>query len=218
MSGQIMVSLTVIGLAGVGYLVFLAWYDGWPRRPLTVTEVSAFIAKMKAQREANGRADDVTLERFRAFGACDDGREFYMVNLIRNRKTLGPTEGARAGDGIAAAHREYLRAWSKPAVPRASHPIFRGVPPVKLFGISDPQPWDSIALMRYRSRRDLFSIVTDDVFAKEAALKGVAIEYTDVYPTPVGFMAAPPRLYVLVGVMLLASSVLLAVVLVGGAW
>jgi hypothetical protein len=179
-------ALAALGAGLLVYLAFLAWYDGWPRRKLSAAEVDAFVGKMKAQRAANNRSDDLTLERFRILGASDDGREFYMVNLIRNRKI----------DNVAGAHAAYLRAWSKPAVPRASHPVFRGVPPVKLFGLPESERWDSIALMRYRSRRDLFRIVTDDTFAREAALKGVAVAYTDVYPTPVGLMMPPPRLFV----------------------
>lgn len=189
-----MASLAALGAGLLAYLVFLAWYDGWPRRKLTAAEVEAFVAKMKAQRAANNRSDDLTLERFRTLGQSDDGREFYMVNLIRNRKI----------ENVAKAHAAYLRAWSKPAVPRASHPVFRGVPPVKLFGLPESESWSSIALMRYRSRRDLFEIVTDDTFAREAALKGVAVAYTDVYPTPVGLMVPPPRLSMFLAIALVS--------------
>ncbi len=187
----------IIGAAA--YLVFLAWYDGWPRRPLSPAEVETYFAKMKAQRAPQGEAALAMLERFRAFAATDDGGEFHMANLLRWSEA----------DVNSEAHTRYMRAWSKVAVPRASHPIYRGRVVGKVQGAFEEKLWDDVALMRYRSRRDLMKIITSEAFMREAGQKGVAVEYTDAYPATPMILLGSPR--VLAFLVLLAAALLLAV-------
>lgn len=182
-------------IAAVVYLVFLAWYDGWPRRPLSPAEVETYYAKMKAQRAPQGETALAMLERFRAFAASDDGGEFHMVNLLRWSKA----------DVNSEAHKRYMRAWSKVAVPRASHPIYRGRIAGKVQGALQDHQWDDAALMRYRSRRDLMEIITNEGFARDVGQKGVAVEYTDAYPATPKILLGSPRV--------LAFLVLLAIAL-----
>jgi hypothetical protein len=188
-------------VAALLYLIFLAWYEGWPRRKLSPAEVETHFAKMKAQRAPQGEMALAMLERFRAFAASDDGGEFHMVNLLR---------WSRA-DVNSEAHKRYMRAWSKVAVPRASHPIYRGKVAGKVQGNLEDRLWDDVALMRYRSRRDLMKIVTDEAFMREAGQKGVAVEYTDAYPATPVILLGSPR--VLVFLALLVIALALAVVL-----
>lgn len=186
-------------IAAAIYLVFLAWYEGWPRRPLSPAEVETYYARMKAQRAPQGELAVAMLERFRAFAASDDGGEFHMVNLLR---------WSRA-DVNSEAHKRYMRAWSKVAVPRASHPIYRGQVAGKVQGALEDRLWDEVALMRYRSRRDLMKIVTSEGFAREANQKGIAVEYTDAYPATPKILLGSPR--VLVFLVLLVIALALAV-------
>lgn len=186
-------------VAALLYLIFLAWYEGWPRRKLSPEEVETHFAKMMAQRAPQGEMALAMLERFRAFAASDDGGEFHMVNLLR---------WSRA-DINSEAHKRYMRAWSKVAVPRASHPIYRGKVAGKVQGNLEDRLWDDVALMRYRSRRDLMKIVTDEAFMREAGQKGVAVEYTDAYPATPVILLGSPR--VLVFFVLLVIALVLAV-------
>jgi hypothetical protein len=102
-----------------------------------------------------------------------------------------------------------MRAWRKAAVPRASHPIYRGKVAGKVQGAPEDRLWDDVALMRYRSRRDLMKIVTDETFMREAGQKSVAVEYTDAYPATPMILLGSPR--VLAFLVLLAAALLLAV-------
>jgi hypothetical protein len=195
-SGFVCVGLVV---AAVLYVAFLAWYDGWPRRRLSAQEVETHFAKMTAQRAPQGQLATAMLERFRTFAEHDDGGEFHMVNLLRWSKA----------DANSQAHKRYMRAWAKVAVPRASHPIYRGKVVGKIQGNLEDRLWDDVALMRYRSRRDLMKIVTAEAFMRDAGQKAVAVEYTDAYPaTPVLLLGSPRVLAFLV---LLAVALLLAV-------
>jgi hypothetical protein len=176
------------------YLAFLAWYDGWPRRRLSPAELGTYIEKMRAMRAGQGDAAVQAIERFRAFGANDDGGEFHMVNLLR----------WRPADQNGDAHRRYMRAWAKVAVPRASHPIYRGKVAGKIQGTPEERLWDDVAIMRYRSRRDILKIATSDSFMRDAGQKGVAVEYTDAYPAVPRLLLGSPRILALLVVFVLA--------------
>jgi hypothetical protein len=183
----------------VVYLAFLAWYDGWPRRRLTPAEVDSYFGNMLVQRAGQSEAAMQAMKRFRDFASTDDGGEFHMTNLLRWR----PAD--QSGD----AHRRYMRAWSKVAVPRGSHPIYRGKVAGKIQGALQETLWNDVAIMRYRSRRDFMKIVTDEGFVREVGQKGVAVEYTDAYP-------ATPRL--LVGSPRVLAFLIIAVVALGAGW
>lgn len=172
-------AILVFGTAAGLYLLFLRWYDGLPRRPVSPAETDRYLEYYKSRRQP--AATDMTLARFEEFLRTDDGREFYMVNLIR----YNPVAPGEKSGSQSKAHRAYLKAWARVARRRASHRIYSGAPIVKLFGKPEDEKWDTIALMRYRSRRDLLQIVTDPQFAKDAALKGASVAYTDVYPSSV---------------------------------
>jgi hypothetical protein len=200
---KLLISLAIAAFAA---LAFRLWYDRWPRQRLSTQELEAFIAKMTAGRPPQNPADEERIRRFQNLGQSDDGREFYMVNLIRYRKNAAGD--SKSATGVPTMHNGYMRAWSKAALPRASHLIYRGQPALKLFGLPDNNNWDAVAIMRYRSRRDLFEIVTNAAFAKDASLKNVAVEYTDVYPSSVGYIIASPRLLLFLIVLPLAMIAL----------
>jgi hypothetical protein len=66
--------------------------------------------------------------------------------------------------------------------------------------------WDDVALMRYRSRRDLMKIVTDEAFMREAGQKGVAVEYTDAYPATPVILLGSPRVLVFFALLIIALA------------
>jgi hypothetical protein len=96
------------------------------------------------------------------------------------------------------------------AVPRASHPIYRGSVAGKIQGLPEGRLWDEVVLMRYRSRRDLLHIVTNETFMREAGQKGVAVEYTDAYPATPKQLLGSPRVLVFLVLALLAGIIELA--------
>ena len=69
------------------YAAFSVWYVGL-RGPLSKQEVEAHLARLAGTGLA---VDAQRLARLRAFLEADDGREFFMLNLIRLRP--GPVPG-----------------------------------------------------------------------------------------------------------------------------
>ncbi len=69
-------ALLIWGTATIVYGTFSLWYNSL-RRPLTPAEIDGYMERLRTQSGA-------TEERLaRAFLDADDGREFFMVNLIR---------------------------------------------------------------------------------------------------------------------------------------
>jgi len=197
-----------IGISGILYIVFYLWYERFPRRPLTSDEVESYLQKIAAMREGKGTGSDEIITRLRKLCANDDGQEFYMVNMIRKRKEL-PEAAKGKFENVTQAQRAYLKAWARASVQHGSHPIYRGQPYVQLFGTPKEELWDNVSLMRYRSRRDFLNILTDRTFARESALKGLMVEYTDVFPASVDFVAGSPRLMIFL--VLLVISLMAAI-------
>ncbi|MHC4934219.1 MAG: hypothetical protein ACYTGV_18770, partial [Planctomycetota bacterium] len=116
--------LLVAALA-ILYGLFVLWYGG-RGAPLTPGEVDALLAEV--QRNAGGAdaADPRMLEALRRVGEADDGREFYMVNLMRHRENAVYPVGHDYGDDVQAAERRYAAGILPRLLKRASLPVFVG--------------------------------------------------------------------------------------------
>ena len=172
------------------YLAFRAWYDNW-RGPMTKDEVAAFMAKARAI-GGDGNTDPATIERFLAE---DDGREFFMLNLV---KVANPD-----------ALRKYTQPFMRRLMMRGGHPAFAAQ---KLGGHIDswnvpPDPdWTIVGYMRYRSRRDLADLAFNPAFAAIHKFKIEGISQTFSFPTrPFMMMMAGPRLWVGLVLALIAA-------------
>ena len=69
------------------YLAFLFWFGG-KSRPLSQAEVDALLAEMRrrAGKQALDEESSPLLKQFRELTKNDDGRAYYMVNLLKFRK------------------------------------------------------------------------------------------------------------------------------------
>ena len=109
-----------VWVAALGlYALFLAWYVNW-RGPLSAAEVTDLIGRMRAASIGRGGADELpTLERFLAE---DDGREFFMLNVIRMAD--GPV--ADPATGALKPVREVMEGYTRMFLPalfrRGGHP------------------------------------------------------------------------------------------------
>ena len=79
-----MASFWVWGLALLGYAAFLGWYVNW-RGPLSKAEIESLMAQMMASNVGHGDQDEMPV--IRRFLEEDDGREFFMLNVIRLSET-----------------------------------------------------------------------------------------------------------------------------------
>ena len=167
------------------YLGFLAWYGG-RGTPMTEQEKNALIEQIKrnasAQPQGDGAGDGHLLEALRVLAGGDDGNEFYMVNLIRFRgQALYPSGSPYAGTALDADAR-YNRAIAPLLLRHGNVPVFLGTPQGDFLRQGDDVQWQRVAIVRYRSRRDLLKMCVDLAGKPVGVHKWAAIERTHVFP------------------------------------
>ena len=188
------------GLLAV-YLLFVLWHEPWWRQRLAPGEAQAILA---------GRYADLSVEdrcAFEAFLDADDGRPFYMINLMQYRpQAIYP--GGRLPDGTLAGQmsgREAGRAYNRVVVPallkRGSYPVLVSDTLQTLLSAgAGTDFFEQLAVVRYRSRRDLLKMVASPEF-----LAGVPHKWASLGKTVV----VPSRLLLLVDLRTLVSLLLL---------
>lgn len=170
------------------YILFLAWYDGWGRGPLTSEEVDGYLARVPESPEGVD-----FLERWREMGRNDDGNEFFMLNLNRYEYAEGEST-----DGAPAAYQKYGAGVVPMILGNAGHPIYAATFSAGPLAEADGEIyWDEVLLVRYRSRRDFISMVTSEPYLEIARHRAGGIAHAEVAPTVASFSLASPRLIVL---------------------
>ena len=160
------------------YLVFAFWYTGGG--PLTTQEIDAFTGKMREAGESEERIAFV-----RKFMEEDSGRQFIMVNNIDNADSPPDVEGAEPGENASQLMGRYMEHMWPALLSRACHPVFAGeavFQSLDIVGVENVESWDTAALMRYRSRRDVMEIAADPMFKTRHRFKVAALDKTFVYP------------------------------------
>jgi hypothetical protein len=164
------------------YVLFLLWYGG-RGSPMSSAEVEMLLERVRKNADAAGAplASDL-MESIREVTKNDDGREFDMVNLIRFRMKAVYPPGWDFGDDPHAADARYNRAVVPLLVKRACIPIFLGRSAGTFLAPVGTEPWDCVALVRYRSRRDFLGLCADLAKDRDDIHKWAAIETTQVFP------------------------------------
>jgi hypothetical protein len=188
------VPVVVLVCGSLTYLLFLLWYGG-RGRPMSATEVDALLERVKRNAEAAGTpfAPDLSVA-LREVAQDDDGREFVMVNLIRYRTKAVYPPGWDYGDDPHAADARYNRIVVPLLLKRACIPIFLGRSAGRFLTPDGTDLWDSVALVRYRSRRDFLGLCADLARDRADIHKWAAIEKTQVFPVSVLFSLTVIRL------------------------
>lgn len=194
------------------YVLFRAWYDNW-RGPLTPAEVAAFMARVEAGPSAQHN-DPVIL---RAFLEADDGREFFMFNLVKIATGEAPHPETGVPTPRQALMQRYTRTFMPALLARGGHPALAAR---KIAGYIDawkvgPDPgWSIIGYMRYRSRRDMMTMATHPAFQGIHDFKILGTAETFSFPTrPILMLFMPPRLSVAM-ILLLAAAFIQIILLV----
>ncbi len=180
---MIMEPLVLCLLAVLLYAAFLLWYGG-RSKPLSEDEVKCFLAELQQRAAKQGRAEEVerVLQEFRTLASSDDGREYYMVNLLKFRRQALYRSGSPYNDDSLAANRRYDRAIIPLLIKHGGHPVFAGQVQGRFIHPAGTDDWDRVAMVRYRSRRDMLKM------ALEVAEKGIdmhkwaSLEKTQVFP------------------------------------
>jgi hypothetical protein len=162
---------------------------------MSAGEVDLLLERVQRNAEASGTPSGPhLLSSLREVARDDDGREFVMVNLIRYREKAVYPPGWEYGEDPHEADARYNRAIIPLLLKRACIPIFVGRSAGRFLTPDGAVPWDSVALVRYRSGRDFLGLCADLARDRSDIHKWAAIEETQVFPVEVRFSLAVIRL------------------------
>jgi len=190
----------------LAYVLFRAWYDNW-RGPLSPAEITHFM-HLTDGLPGPHHTDRAIL---REFLEADDGKEFVMCNLVKlfAHPVANPVTGAptSAQDLL----QQYVKQFIGVLLAGGGHPV---VAARKVAGYIDawnapPDPgWSIAGMMRYRSRRDMMILATNEKFLKAHPFKHAAVQQTYSFPTQVvAEMVLRPRSAVGLALALAAALV-----------
>ena len=165
------------------YITFLFWYGG-RGKPLSQPEVDALLVEMqqRAGKQGQVEAESPILQQFRELIKNDDGREYYMVNLLKFReKALYPAGSPYNNDPLAANDR-YNRAIIPLLLKHGGHPVFDSLVQGRFIHPEAGEDWDHIAMVRYRSRRDMLKMAVEIAGLGVDVHKWASLEKTQVFP------------------------------------
>jgi hypothetical protein len=163
------------------YIVFLIWYGG-NGKPLTDAEVNTLIAEMQQRSGNSGKPESLILQEFRNLAGSDDGKEYYMINLLKFRQKALYPEGSGFNDNPIAANNRYNIAIVPLLFKYAAHPVFAGNISGRFISLEGNAEWDQVAMVRYRSRRDMMKMAVEIAGSRIDVHKWAAFEKTHVFP------------------------------------
>jgi hypothetical protein len=192
-------------VAFVIYLLFRAWYDNWRGR-LSSGEIAALMPRIAANNRSGREHSE--MHTLRQFLEADDGREFFMLNLIRFAD--GDVADPKTGEQLPA--RKVMLGYTRMFLPalfaRGGHPALAAR---KIGGFLDTwgsecPPWSMMGYVRYRSRRDLAELICNPRFSGAHDFKYAAIPQTFNFPTrPMIMTLTGPRITVALVLALAAA-------------
>lgn len=172
----------IVGFAFL-YGVFLFWYGG-RGKPLSQEEVKGFLEEMRnnAGSQEKPESEMPLVDSFRDLAGSDDGGEFYMINLLKFREKALYPEGSSFGDDPMAANDRYNRAIFPQLLKYGGHPVFASKVMGRFIHLEGTDGWDQVAIVRYRSRRDMLRMAVGLVGKDIDIHKWAALEKTQVFP------------------------------------
>jgi hypothetical protein len=190
------------------YIAFLLWYGG-RGKPLTGEETETLLAEIQERAGKQAQADEKhpMLDQFRELAKSDDGREYYMVNLLKFRKKALYPEGIFFGNDPQAANDRYNRAVIPLLLKHGGHPVFDSLVQGRFIHPEAGENWDHVAMVRYRSRRDMLKMAVEIAGLGVDVHKWASLEKTQVFPVKPLFNLNLIR--VMVAIVLFAVAMLI---------
>lgn len=191
---------------GTLYGLFLLWHNRWFSKPLSQEEVEAYLDKIENDNHPeslNAQPDS----GFRDFLCADDGKPFYMVNLMQYRETAVYHDGLHPDVQTGRdANALYAKAVIKELLKRGSYPVFLSRKLANMFSAGEGTDFfEEVGIIRYRSRRDLLEMATSPSFQAAEPHKWASMAKTVVVPTQKILLLDPT--IVLPGLLLLGASI-----------
>lgn len=158
------------------YSAFWAWHSPWAHK-LTKAEIDHYMAILE---KLPLLPEDVKAiaSRFRRWAEADDGKPFYMFNLIHFFPQLRTFAGAPEFKGTPQeCNAYYMKRLKWLWLSHAAYPILDGIPQAEsLISMQPERTWGQVTVVRYPNRRTLLKLVSDSAFASVEPYKFMAME------------------------------------------
>ena len=198
-----MTSLIIIVSTVFIYALFWAWYVGFGRKasPELIEQTLAAISK-----EDSVWNTDIHRQNIRQLLENDDGKEFFMVNLLTFKRPRKQS--------IKLLYR-YFNVFGKSLLKRAGHPAFNTAAvsgKIEFVGVPADEDWDVATMMRYRSRSDFARMVIETAASNHHDYKIEALDRTVAFPASSSTFFASLKWQMALILALLASLLHIALV------
>lgn len=193
-----LLSLMVVGI----------WHKQEPNNPLTQAETDKYLATISEKYPFADNQDKAEmLIRFRNFAEKDDGKDIYMLNLLRfyPKMAMGPAPAGKFKGTPEQANVIYEETAKPLLMKSGAFPIFAGhVDESNAVGGLDPAEdnWDRVLVVHYPSRRHFLDLLTHPEYLKKADFKSYAMHMALV-PVKRDLVVPDFRLLAIVGAIIL---------------
>ena len=175
------------------YAVFWLWYSG-TKGKLSQTEVESYMQQF----ESKGVNTD-NLANLRHFLEKDDGREWFMINLLELKSPKRES---------SKLLQRYTKTFMAGMFRRAGHPFFVAIAAAKNIenlNCDDADNWTSTGIVRYRSRRDCAETLLDTFGSDHHADKLASLTKTLAFPATANLLMGSPRVLVAMSAALIGA-------------
>ena len=175
------------------YAVFWLWYSG-TKGKLSQTEVESYMQQF----ESKGVNTD-NLANLRHFLEKDDGREWFMINLLELKSPKRDS---------SKLLQRYTKTFMAGMFRRAGHPFFVAIAAAKNIenlNCDDADNWSSTGIVRYRSRRDCAETLLDTFGSDHHADKLASLTKTLAFPATANLLMGSPRVLVAMSAALIGA-------------
>jgi hypothetical protein len=158
------------------YLAFWAWHSPWVQK-LTKAEIDHYMAILEKLPLPPEEVKAIAA-RFRRWAEADDGKPFYMFNLIHFFPQLRTFPGAPEFQGTPQeSNAYYMKSLKWLWLRHAAYPTFDGVPQAdNLINMQPERTWGQVTVVRYPNRRTLLQLLSDPAYAPVEPYKFMAME------------------------------------------
>ena len=186
------ITLIWIVMGGL-YAVFWLWYSG-VKGKLSKAEVEYYMQQF----ESKGVNTD-NLANLRHFLEKDDGREWFMINLLELKSPKRES---------SKLLQRYTKTFMAGMFRRAGHPFFVAIAAAKNIenlNCDDADNWSSTGIVRYRSRRDCAETLLETFGSDHHADKLASLTKTFAFPATANLLMGSPRVLVAMSAALIGA-------------
>jgi len=186
--------ITIIWIVmAVLYTVFWLWYSGIKGK-LSQAEVEYYMQQFESK---GVNADN--LSNLRHFLEKDDGREWFMINLLELKSPKRES---------SKLLQRYTKTFMAGMLRRAGHPFFVAIAAAKNIenlNCHEADNWTSTGIVRYRSRRDCAETLLDTFGSDHHADKLASLTKTLAFPATANLLMGSPRVLVAMSAALIGA-------------